>query len=369
MRPIGRTVYVVAPTGVDDPTRPSGGNVYDRRLCDELADRGWLVQEHPVPGAWPHPGATDQALAQRVLDHIPDGAHVVVDGLVGSAASAVPAAAGRLRLTVLIHMPLAHADPDPRVAAAEQATLAAAHHVVTTSHWCRDWLHENHGIAAERLRVVEPGTDPRPLTEPSPTGHRLSCVAALTPDKGHETLVAALARLRDLDWQCTCVGADDIDPDFAAQLRHTVTRAGLATRMTFPGAMPPAALDEIRATSDLAVSASRRESYGMAIAEALGHGIPVVATAVDGQPEAVGWVADRTRPGLLVPRDDPDALAEALGRWLIDAGLRDRLRRAAVRRRDGLPTWAEAAARFETVLTGREPGAPESRIPRRQRGR
>ena len=43
-------VHVIVPEGIDDPGRPSGGNVYDRRVCDGLASLGWTVHEHSVPG-------------------------------------------------------------------------------------------------------------------------------------------------------------------------------------------------------------------------------------------------------------------------------------------------------------------------------
>ena len=44
---------MLVPEGIDDPTRPSGGNRYDRRVCQGLAALGWIVHEHVVPGAWP----------------------------------------------------------------------------------------------------------------------------------------------------------------------------------------------------------------------------------------------------------------------------------------------------------------------------
>ena len=52
-----KTVHVVVPGGIDDPARPSGGNVYDRRICNGLAALGWDVTEHAVDGGWPWPDA------------------------------------------------------------------------------------------------------------------------------------------------------------------------------------------------------------------------------------------------------------------------------------------------------------------------
>lgn len=345
-----RTVHVVVPAGIDDPARPSGGNVYDRRLCDGLEALGWEVHEHGVTGAWPHPTGGDRARLQRVLDDIPGGATVVVDGLIGCATRVVTEHADRLRLVLLVHMPLAG------------SVLTAAHRVVATSQWAADWLREQHRVGDGKVHVVEPGVEPGDPAVPSPGGGRMLYVAAVTPDKGHDTLLAALTRVRDLDWHCTCVGALDVAPRFADELTAAAEHAGLADRVTFPGPLPPDALDALRAETDLAVSPSRRESYGMATAEALARGIPVVATAVGGQPEAVGRTPDGATPGLLVPPDDPDALADALRQWLTDADFRARLRRAAVRRSTGLATWPAVATRFADVLTEREPDQPRRRI-------
>ena len=106
-------VHVVVPEGIDDPMRPSGGNAYDRRICRGLAALGWTVHEHPVPGTWPRPGAIGHAALARAVREIPDGAVVLLDGLVASAApDALVPQARRLRQVVLVHMPLGHRPPD-----------------------------------------------------------------------------------------------------------------------------------------------------------------------------------------------------------------------------------------------------------------
>jgi len=70
-------VHVIVPFGVDDPTRPSGGNAYDRHVCNGLAASGWSVREHVVPGTWPRPDAASFAALADVMRHIPDGAVVI----------------------------------------------------------------------------------------------------------------------------------------------------------------------------------------------------------------------------------------------------------------------------------------------------
>ena len=75
-------VHVVVPEGIDDAARPSGGNAYDRRVCRELTALGWAVHQHPIAGAWPRPGAGGHAALGGAVRRVPDGAVVLLDGLV-----------------------------------------------------------------------------------------------------------------------------------------------------------------------------------------------------------------------------------------------------------------------------------------------
>ena len=97
---------------------------------------------------------------------------------------------------------------------------------------------------------------------------------------------------------------------------------------------------------------SRTETYGMVVTEALAHGLPVIATAVGGVPEALGRADDGNSPGLLVPPDDVAAFAAALRRWLDDPLRRRRLRRAAARRRLTLSSWSRTADRVSDRARG-----------------
>ena len=127
---------------------------------------------------------------------------------------------------------------------------------------------------------------------------------------------------------------------------------GLSDRVHLPGPRTGAALDRSYAGADLLVLASRSETYGMVIAEALARGLPVLATGVGGVMEALGPGAGPAQPGLLVAPDDPAALATALRAWLDDAELRRRLRRAARERRASLPGWPATASAIAAVLAG-----------------
>jgi glycosyltransferase involved in cell wall biosynthesis len=325
LRAVVVIVHFVVPEAIDDPMRPSGGNVYDRRLAAELVAAGWAVREHRV---------VDEPDLTRVLAALPDQATVLIDGLVASG-EAMVAEAARLRLVLLLHMSVA----EPKV-------LHAVRAAVTTSGWTRNWVIAHHGVHAERVYVAPPGVDVGPLVAGSARGGELLCVGPVTSDKGHDVLVEALREIDDLEWRCTCAGALDLDPAFVDRLRMT----GIAGRVAFTGPITRTRLEEIRSTTDLVVSASRRESFGMAVAEGLARGIPVVATSVGGHPEVVGPLGDGSRPGLLVQAGDAGALATALRRWLTDAALRERLRRSAAARRATLTGWAETARVVSDVL-------------------
>ena len=123
-------------------------------------------------------------------------------------------------------------------------------------------------------------------------------------------------------------------------------------RVRFAGARTGAELDRAYASADLLVLASRAETYGMVVTEALARGVPVLAADVGGVTEALGRGEDGTRPGLLVAPGDPAALGAALRSWLGDADLRGRLRRAAEERRDSLRRWPATASVVAGVLAG-----------------
>jgi glycosyltransferase involved in cell wall biosynthesis len=350
-----KTVHVVEPDGVDDPARPSGGNTYDRRVCRGLISLGWSVHEHPVAGSWPRPDAASFAALAGVVRRIPDQSVVLLDGLVACTAPEVLVPhARRLRIVVLVHMPLGQRPADggcDDARAREGAVLCAAAAVITTSAWTRRRLRELYPLAAARVHVAEPGVDPAELAAGSAAGGALLCVAAVTFDKGHDLLLQALAATRDLSWHCVCVGSLDRDPAFVEMLLRRSQDEDLHERVSFTGPRTGADLQRTYAGADLLVLASRAEAYGMVVTEALAHGLPAVATEVGGLPQALGHGADGIRPGLLVPGEDAVALAAALRAWLTGAELRAQWRRAARERRASLCAWSLTTSVVAEVLT------------------
>jgi len=350
-------VHIVVPEGFDNPDQPTGGNVYDRRVCAGLAEAGWDVLVTTAAGTWPDPGPGALADLSRAASAVPDGEIVLIDGLIASPAAAqLLPHTGRIRITVLLHMPLATALDTHHDASAERSerdVLRAATGVIATSEWTRRQVLARYGIPGDRVHVAQPGVD-RVTAPARPVPGQLICVGVLSSHKGQDLLVQALADLADRDWQCVLVGPLDRDPDFVEQLRARTEDLGYGRRIRLAGILTGAALSQVYTTADLLVAPSRSETYGMTVTEALAHGLPVVASAVGGLPEALGSTADGALPGQLIPPGDPAALATALGEWLDDEHHRHRLRAAARQRRSTLRGWGQTTHEIANALTARE---------------
>lgn len=349
-------VHVVGPAEVSDPRRPSGGNTYHRMVCAGLERLGWTVDERLVVHTTrSEPGSARRDSLARALDGVPDGGLVLLDGLLtADAAPIVATHGGRLRLVLVVHLPHGLGETggvDEDHLAAEQTVLDAVRTIVTTSRWTRDWLAATYAVDPSRIHVASPGVTPAEPTVPGEGGCRLLCVGAVTPTKGQDLLVEALASVADLPWSCRCVGSLDIEPEFAHLVAARGRDLGLGRRLTFTGPQPQEAVAAEYAAADLLVVPSRIETYGMVVTEALARAVPVLAPAVGGVPEAVGTAPDGRRPGLLVDPAQPAAFASALRAWLTERDLRDELRSAATARRSTLPDWSETSRTISAVLT------------------
>ena len=223
-------VHVIVPEGFDDPGQPTGGNIYDRRVCAGLAEAGWEVLVATVAAAWPMPDSGARADLARVVSAIPDGETVLIDGLIASSAAAqLLPHTGRIRMTVLLHMPLATAvdtHHDAGAERSERAVLRAAAGVIVTSEWTRRQVLTRYPIPARRVHVARPGAD-RVAAPPRPVRGHLICVGVLSRHKGQDLLVEALAELADRDWHCVLAGSLDRDPDFVEHLRTRITASRL----------------------------------------------------------------------------------------------------------------------------------------------
>ena len=230
---------------------------------------------------------------------------VVVDGLAfGAMPGLAEQHAARLRWVALVHHPLAlETGLTPQQGRAlfdsERRALATARGVIVTSAATAREL-TRYGVAAERVHVVTPGTDAAPLAagsgaDPVRRGLSLLCVATLIPRKGHAVLIEALRGLQDRAWTLHCVGSATRDADTANALRSAIAEHGLGDRVRLHGEVSAAVLQSMYGQADAVVLPSYFEGYGMALAEALAHGLPVVSTTAGAIPDTVPRECRRAR--------------------------------------------------------------------------
>jgi glycosyltransferase involved in cell wall biosynthesis len=337
-----------------DLSTPTGGYTYDRRIVGELGALGWQVEVLDIGEGFPRPTAAVRAAALAQLMALPEGQPIVIDGLAyGVMADEAATLRPRHPIVALVHHPLAletgvSADEAAALRASERAALACARHVVATSAATARLLVADYGVPADRLTVVQPGTD-RAAHTPRQPGEALTLLAvgAIVPRKGYDVLVEALAKLKDRRWHLVIVGDPTRSPDTATRLSEVIERHGLGARIELTGPVTQAHLAQFYSAADLFVLPSRFEGYGMAYTEAIAHGVPVVGTNVGAIPDTVPSGA-----GILVPPDNVDALAATLQRLIDDPPERERLAAGARARAASFPTWREQAVLFASVLDG-----------------
>ncbi|MGF1445436.1 MAG: glycosyltransferase family 4 protein [Pikeienuella sp.] len=326
-----------------DLATPTGGYGYARRLLTAAAGEGFILRHWPLPGGFPRPAAAAIAETERRLCLLPVGWPAIIDGLaLGVLPPQVIEAAGT-PVIALCHHPLGFetgltaAEAAPLLAS-ERAALATCAAVITTSETTAVTLREHFHVDPARITVAQPGTDPAPQARGSGGATpRLLAIGSLTPRKGHDVLIAALATLSDLDWRLTVHGPAP-DQDYRDALMARVVAAGLGDRIALEGPADADTLATAYDQADVFVLASRYEGYGMAYTEALARGLPVVGCAT-------GAVAEATRgAACLVPPDAPEALAEALRPLIVDRAARERLAARSRIAAAELPGWGETAA-------------------------
>jgi glycosyltransferase involved in cell wall biosynthesis len=335
-------IAFVVPGRLDQVT---GGYLFDRHIVEGLRARGRVVRVIELSAR--DPNANGAALAS-----LADGTKTVVDGLaLANYARVIVAHVRRLRLIAFVHGPVAletslAPDAAKRAAELEAGLLSQARGILCPSPKTASAV-ENYSISRERIAVVSPGTA-KPARPPGPRRspvRALLFVANLVPRKGHELLVEALARIRDLDWRLSCVGSLERDPATARAVRRRIRALGLGRRVTLAGQCPPQSVVRAYREADAFVQPSFHEGYSMAYAEAMVHGLPVIATTAAAIPETMPPEA-----GLLVPPGDPAALARALRRVIAQPVLAARLAAGSRAMGARLPDWPQATEAWERAF-------------------
>jgi glycosyltransferase involved in cell wall biosynthesis len=327
----------------------TGGYLFDKRVIDGLREAGRSVEVRELPGTFvPMADETALAAGDALLSALSEQDVAVIDGLALPAfgRALTPEFAATRRLIGFVHHPLARetglAEYAKDALAGLEGRLMTRLKGVLCPSTGTAWAVEEYGVPRERIAVAPPGTE-KPARPPHHVAHsgpqRLLAVGTISPRKGHLVLIEALAEVADRPWELSCIGSLTRDPTTLTALQHAIARHGFKERVQLLGERPAEQLAEAYTAADVFVLPSYYEGYGMAFAEALAHGLPVVATSA---------VADTVpaEASLLVPPGDVAALASALRLLLDNAQLRARLAAGATKAGAALPDWKTAIDRW-----------------------
>jgi glycosyltransferase involved in cell wall biosynthesis len=239
----------------------------------------------------------------------------------------------------------------PVVAAADRAVARFAHAQIAISEGLARYLVETEGFPAGAFTVVHYGIEPGAEPPPPPASPRLAAVGRLIPIKGFDVLLRAfaIARAEMPELTLEVAGAGPLDAEL---------RSAAPAGVTFLGRVSP--VSEVYERNAIVVVPSRGEGFGMVALEAAERGRAAIVSDVGGLPEVV---AD-AETGIVVPREDADALARAIVQLLGDQEL-VRAYGAAARRRALDQFSAEGAADgidrvYRTLASSRSIAAPAS---------
>ena len=254
----------------------------------------------------------------------------------------------------------------------ERRLVALADSIIAANPDERTDLIRRQGAPAAKTCTIPPGVDCQLFCPGDRLAARRSLslpahepivlfVGRIDPIKGIDTLLEALALLRagtgpppTLLLLGGDLGGDGAPMGPLADVQRQVRSLGMDSAVVFAGAQPQDRLPAFYRAADVVAVPSRYESFGLVAVEALACGTPVVASRTGGLP----FIIDEERSGLLVPPNDPTALAAALRRVLLDRPLHDALASAAANsvQRFSWPTVADAILGVYDRLVGGERG-------------
>jgi glycosyltransferase involved in cell wall biosynthesis len=230
-------------------------------------------------------------------------------------------------------------------------------------------LQNDEQVPSKRLGLIYNGIDLAPYRESSTTrtGVRASLnihqdalvfvtVANLIPYKGHQDLLIAFSGASPrlpAGWRVLVIGRDD---GIGVKLREQAASLGIAENVIFLG--PRSDVPDLLRSADVAVLASHQEGFSNAILESMAAGLPMIATDVGGNPEAV--LEGKT--GFIVPPHAPEQMSEAIIRLSADTGLRVKMGIMAADRVEKEFGLDACTSRYEDLYNGLQAGKGPSEI-------
>ncbi|MEM6661945.1 MAG: glycosyltransferase family 4 protein [Pseudomonadota bacterium] len=329
-----------------DLTRLSGGYGYARRLLREAPKLGLHLEIVPLPGGFPAPNAGELAEARQSLSEVPANTPLIIDGLAYGALPTDVIASIRAPIVALCHHPLAletglTKDEAAHLCQTERAALASARAVITTSRATAEILRKDFAVPPEKLAIAAPGTDAAPrATGSCGKSCRILSVGSITPRKGHIRVIEALARIDPEMWSLSIVGPSP-NADYLSEVEAAIEHHGLSGKIALRGPLSISAVTSAYQTADLFVLASEFEGFGMAFAEAMAHGLPVLGLASFAVSEATLGAAELV---------SAEQFSENLERLVRDAELRAALADRCWEASGRLPRWPDTASIVADLL-------------------
>ena len=329
----------------------TGGYIYDRKIINGLSGKGYRVFIHNPGNDFPFPSRESLDKCNKIFDSIEPGEPVIIDSLaLGPAKAIISFFADRNPMVALIHLPL-FMNPSFNekeknfFRLQETGALSKMRVIIAVSRHTKQIICEC-GINPSKIEVISPRAESLKRKENYPAAPRnLLCVANYTSNKGHSMLIEALFNLENSDWILRCFGDKTRESDYFAKLQQTVNSYGLENRILLNGPLPHEALPEVYLSSDLFILPSEYESYSMVLAEALVHGVPVVAAKAGGIPEVVPEGA-----GILFKPRNINSLQAAINDVIRNIGLYENLCKKAAGYYKSAYSWNKNVDRFEQIL-------------------
>ncbi len=359
-------VIFLLPAFPDNPR--TGGEVYNRHLVEGLRERGVTVELLVLPDINRQPLiAGSRAIYRLLMEQRGRAGVVVYDTWLYRWLWPIMALL-RLRSSfrLISFAQLCYWDTYASLPSRSfhrvltWAALLPAHRHVAVSNTI---LHDDLGIFSGKRkgRVVYPGCDWAEADVPQADTGRMPAqivsVANYGERKGFHVLVGALAqvarRAPELAGRLTLrlLGNLEFDPAYVARLRGQIADAGLTDRVVLDGWKSREELSQLLGQSQLFAFASTSEGFGMVVAEAMLHGLPVLLSDFNVAPELLGGNPDA---GYIVPKGDVAGFAEAIIDYF---GCRDRLRmgvQARSRATALVSSWSHVAGQFERIIAGKD---------------
>lgn len=332
-----------------DATQKTGGYIYEYALLQALQRNGWDMTHLELGAGFPNPSTEETAAAIATMASLPQDMPLIIDGLVFGSIETAGLRMVKAPVVAMIHHPLGLetglTTAQSRFLLQREAdNLRLAEAVLVPSPHTARILVQQFDVPAHKITIVPPGFRPADPTRKPLSPPLILSVGLLAERKGHDVLVAALGRIRDLNWQAQIVGKAH-DPAVERALRRQVEELNLGDRVTLTGLLADDEVIERYRAATLFALATRYEGYGIVLGEAMLHGLPIVTCRTGAVPDTVAPGA-----GILVPVDDVEAFAQAMRSVLTDEPVRGTMSRLSAEAGRKLDSWDDTVELVSEVL-------------------